>query len=81
MRSIAGGKDDKDDPKKCNRVMRLVPLVGDRFDERAIVLGDGGKDHCEERPPRKTLYFQDPDGNPYEITSYECHLARAEGDA
>ena len=32
---------DKDDPKKCNRVMRLVPLVGDRFDERAVVLGDG----------------------------------------
>lgn len=26
-----------------------------------------------------SLYFADPDGNPYEITSYECELARAEG--
>jgi uncharacterized cupin superfamily protein/catechol 2,3-dioxygenase-like lactoylglutathione lyase family enzyme len=27
----------------------------------------------------ESLYFADPDGNPYEITSYECELARAEG--
>jgi uncharacterized cupin superfamily protein/catechol 2,3-dioxygenase-like lactoylglutathione lyase family enzyme len=26
-----------------------------------------------------SLYFADPDGNPYEITSHECELARAEG--
>ena len=33
-------------------------------------LGDGGKDHCEERPPRKTLYFQDPDGIRLEVRAY-----------
>ncbi len=35
----------------------------------------------EDHEVSVSLYFQDPDGNPYEITSYECHLARAEGDA
>lgn len=32
---------DPDDPKKCNRVMRVVPLSGDRFVERPLVLEDG----------------------------------------
>ncbi len=32
---------DPEDPKKCERVMRLIPAVGDRFDERAMVLDDG----------------------------------------
>lgn len=31
----------KDDPKKCARVMRLVPLQGDLFTEQALVLEDG----------------------------------------
>ncbi len=35
----------------------------------------------EDHEVSVSLYFQDPDGNPYEITSYECHLARAEADA
>ena len=35
----------------------------------------------EDHEVSVSLYFDDPDGNPYEITSYECHLARAEGDA
>ncbi len=30
-----------DDPKRCERVMRLVPATGDRFDERPLVLEDG----------------------------------------
>ena len=33
-------------------------------------LGEGGVDHCEERPPRKTLYFQDPDGIRLEVRAY-----------
>lgn len=33
-------------------------------------LGEGGKEHCEERPPRKTLYFNDPDGIRLEIRAY-----------
>lgn len=33
-------------------------------------LGEGGKEHCEERPPRKTLYFQDPDGIRLEVRAY-----------
>jgi len=33
-------------------------------------LGEGGIDHCEERPPRKTLYFNDPDGIRLEIRAY-----------
>lgn len=33
-------------------------------------LGDGGADHCEELPPRKTLYFEDPDGIRLEIRAY-----------
>lgn len=35
----------------------------------------------EDHDVSVSLYFEDPDGNPYEITSYECRLARAEGDA
>lgn len=33
-------------------------------------LGEGGMDHCEERPPRKTLYFADPDGIRLEVRAY-----------
>jgi hypothetical protein len=33
-------------------------------------LGEGGKEHCEERPPRKTLYFEDPDGIRLEVRAY-----------
>jgi catechol 2,3-dioxygenase-like lactoylglutathione lyase family enzyme len=33
-------------------------------------LGEGGKTHAEERPPRKTLYFEDPDGIRLEIRAY-----------
>jgi hypothetical protein len=28
----------KDNPKQCERIMRLVPMIGDRFDERAVLL-------------------------------------------
>lgn len=38
--------------------------------EDSPCLGEGGKDHCEERPPRKTLYFQDPDGIRLEVRAY-----------
>ncbi|MFO0634408.1 MAG: hypothetical protein U0168_16300 [Nannocystaceae bacterium] len=31
----------KDNPKQCERIMRLVPMIGDRFDERAVLLADG----------------------------------------
>lgn len=34
----------------------------------------------EDHEASVSLYFHDPDGNPYEITSYECHIARADGD-
>lgn len=30
-----------DDPKQCERMMRLVPVTGDRFVQRAMVLEDG----------------------------------------
>jgi hypothetical protein len=30
-----------DDPKQCERVMRLVPVTGDRFVQQAVVLEDG----------------------------------------
>jgi catechol 2,3-dioxygenase-like lactoylglutathione lyase family enzyme len=33
-------------------------------------LGEGGKEHVEECPPRKTLYFEDPDGIRLEIRAY-----------
>ncbi|MBX3232250.1 MAG: VOC family protein [Labilithrix sp.] len=33
-------------------------------------LGEGGKEHAEERPPRKTLYFEDPDGIRLEVRAY-----------
>jgi catechol 2,3-dioxygenase-like lactoylglutathione lyase family enzyme len=33
-------------------------------------LGEGGADHCEEYPPRKTLYFEDPDGIRLEVRAY-----------
>ncbi len=33
-------------------------------------LGERGADHCEEFPPRKTLYFHDPDGIRLEIRAY-----------
>jgi catechol 2,3-dioxygenase-like lactoylglutathione lyase family enzyme len=33
-------------------------------------LGEGGQTHVEERPPRKTLYFEDPDGIRLEIRAY-----------
>lgn len=33
-------------------------------------LGAGGKDHAEERPPQKTLYFEDPDGIRLEVRAY-----------
>jgi catechol 2,3-dioxygenase-like lactoylglutathione lyase family enzyme len=33
-------------------------------------LGQGGKKHVEEYPPRKTLYFEDPDGIRLEIRAY-----------
>lgn len=35
----------------------------------------------EDHEVSVSLYFSDLDGNPYEITCYECHLASAEGDA
>jgi catechol 2,3-dioxygenase-like lactoylglutathione lyase family enzyme len=33
-------------------------------------LGEGGETHVEERPPRKTLYFEDPDGIRLEVRAY-----------
>jgi len=33
-------------------------------------LGEGGKQHVEEFPPRKTLYFEDPDGIRLEVRAY-----------
>lgn len=38
--------------------------------EDSPFLGEGNRDHCEERPPRKTLYFQDPDGIRLEVRAY-----------
>ncbi len=35
----------------------------------------------EDHEASVSLYFSDPDGNPYEITTYECQIARAERDA
>lgn len=32
---------DPDNPKKCKRIMRLLPMAGDRFVERPLVLEDG----------------------------------------
>jgi hypothetical protein len=32
---------DPDNPKKCNRVMRFLPMAGDRFIERPLVAEDG----------------------------------------
>lgn len=32
---------DPENPKQCDRVMRLVPAVGEHFEERAMVLDDG----------------------------------------
>lgn len=32
---------DPENPKKCDRVMRLLPAVGEHFEERALVLDDG----------------------------------------
>jgi catechol 2,3-dioxygenase-like lactoylglutathione lyase family enzyme len=37
--------------------------------EDSPALGEGG--HLEERPPRKTLYFEDPDGLPLEVRAYD----------
>lgn len=38
--------------------------------EDSPALGDGGKEHVEEFPPRKTLYFEDPDGIRLEVRAY-----------
>jgi catechol-2,3-dioxygenase len=35
----------------------------------------------EDHEVSVSLYFDDPDGNPYEITSYEYQLAGSKGDA
>jgi len=52
----------KDDPKKCHREVRLVPLQGDRFLERPLVAEDGA---CLG-PPAFALHqeteFARPDG-------------------
>jgi hypothetical protein len=32
---------EPDDPKKCERLMRLVPMVAERFDERPLLSRDG----------------------------------------
>ena len=32
---------DPENPKKCDRMMRLLPAVGEHFEERAMVLDDG----------------------------------------
>ncbi len=34
-------------------------------------MGDGGTQHVEEFPPRKTLYFEDPDGIRLEVRAYD----------
>lgn len=51
-----------DDPKKCERVMRLVPASGDRFDERAMVLDDGSCVGPAEFPLHGRTEFTQPNG-------------------
>jgi catechol 2,3-dioxygenase-like lactoylglutathione lyase family enzyme len=38
--------------------------------EESPPLGADRKEHCEERPPQKTLYFEDPDGIRLEVRAY-----------
>jgi hypothetical protein len=38
--------------------------------ETAPMLGEGLASHCEERPPRHTLYARDPDGVELEVRCY-----------
>jgi catechol 2,3-dioxygenase-like lactoylglutathione lyase family enzyme len=54
-------------------VLRSHPLLTGRAPcevEDSPPLGDGGKIHVEEHPPRKTLYFEDPDGIRLEVRAY-----------
>lgn len=53
---------EPDDPKKCERVMRLVPAVGDRFDERAMVLEDGTCVGAAEFPLHAQSDINQPNG-------------------
>lgn len=52
--------------------IRAHPLIdGHKFAiEDSPPLGEGGAEHCEERPPQKTLYFEDPDGIRLEVRAY-----------
>lgn len=61
-----------DDLTAVEKLINAHPaLVGRPCEiEDSPPLGEGGKDHCEERPPRKTLYFEDPDGIRLEVRAY-----------
>lgn len=51
-----------DDPKDCQRTMRLVPAIGDRFEERALVLEDGSCGGPAEFPLNAKTEFAQPGG-------------------
>ena len=52
--------------------LRLLPELAGRpiAVTESEALGEGLGDHCEERPPLKTLYFADPDGIRIEVRAY-----------
>jgi hypothetical protein len=39
--------------------------------EDSLPLGEGGQVHAEPHPPRKTLFFEDPDGIRLEVRAYD----------
>lgn len=61
-----------DDLSAVEKLLNAHPALAGRpcEIEDSPPLGEGGKEHCEERPPRKTLYFQDPDGIRLEVRAY-----------
>jgi catechol 2,3-dioxygenase-like lactoylglutathione lyase family enzyme len=62
-----------DDLASLQEMINGHPLLQGRnpcMVEDSPPLGEGGKEHCEERPPRKTLYFEDPDGIRLEVRAY-----------
>ena len=49
----------------------MIAHYGRPVIEDSPMLNGGRDDHCEERPPLRTLYFKDPDGVNIEIRAYE----------
>ena len=67
-------------PRQINRATVALRVSGSAYHEwRAHLQTVAGLELSEEDHDLSvSLYFSDPDGNPYEITTYDCEVARSE---